>query len=680
MAAIAVLALAACGGGGGGLTPSAGTPGGGSTNPTQSSSAKGTMAITIPSAAALSTRAHRDYISPSTKSAVVSLVTNNKPTQIAEANLTPTSANCSSASGGLQCTIAFIAPPGSDTLQLALYDATGGTGKLLATAEVSVTLTASAVTSVPVSLDGVPSAATVVLGASTLPVGTAGSVSLIVQATDADGNIIVGPGSFTAPIALTITGDTHSTLSLSNASITAPGQATTLSYNGGSNVGSTITPSGSGLTGTAATFAGSGATLSQYQYADTTNDIYLYPEDVAAFNNGTAAFMEEVYRPSLGAYTGIAIASTTGLQKIFVGDTSDQYNVPSLTPTDPGLTVVHGMSESMDDEEFYAYRGVAVNQSTGTVYYSGETTSSSAPNCSGGTEQTGTIGALNPSTGTTKEIVLKGYVGSIRVDSAGNVWWLEDSGYCSLTGDLLASSYGIGELSAGGTVTETPFNSAGLSGINYPSDMSINAAGTTMYIADEGYSTITPVSLSGTPTSDGIVSLTNSKSPYSISTSTADGTTMWYSDNEPFDDYYYGWIPGSLSFATANLSEAAFADPYFFSYTTDYADGSFWIAGDEYGTGVGRVSGLSSTTSVNNYYPSPYNDDDGPEYYSVSAGGGYVWLADDEYQNHTFMQYGAPSAQGLITYNSKRRIGPNVSFPKITRRAPRSRSDHAHHR
>lgn len=642
---------------------------------TSQSNASGKIAITIPSAATLSSRAHRQYISPSTKSTTIALVANGKTTQIAEADLTPTSSGCSATSAGTQCSVSFIAPTGSDTFLMTLYDQTGGKGNVLATANIAATLSAGAVTSVPVSLDGTPTAATVVLGASELPVGTAGSTSVIVQATDADGNIIVGPGSFSSPLALAITGDAHNTLSLSTSSVTAPGQAITLKYNGGSNVGSKITPSGSGLTGTSATFAGSGGTDTLFQYNDPSlipgggGYEYFSPEDVAAGPNGTAAAVINGYGYSYTCscypFDGMGIAAMTaaaGVQTMFVGDTSDYYNPPTAgSVTVPGMTVVHGMSTTLNTDEFTdAYDDIAVG-STGLIYYSGELSSNSAPNCSGGSELTGTLGVLNPSARTATEYPLKGYPGAIKIDSAGNVWFIESEGSCSTTGSLLGSDdYAIGELKAGSsTPIETPFSTAGLSAIVYPIDMSITPDGSQMFIADEDSNVIAKIA-TATLSSPSTVTLTHSLDPYAIATAD-DGTTLWWSDSFSGYEAYYGYVPGTDAFANSSLSEALFPINDFYSYSLTYADGSFWSGQDEEPAGLGRVS-VSGASPVTSYYPTPTIDEDGgQEFYSVSAGGGYVWAADDDYENINAFQYGAQSS-GTITYTSHR-IGSFTAPP-----------------
>lgn len=339
----------------------------------------------------------------------------------------------------------------------------------------------------------------------------------------------------------------------------------------------------------------------------------------------------------------------TGLGVRFTGDTTDPFNPPGVEPTYTGFTVVHGMSAGLDDEDLEAYDDVAMNGNI--VYYSGYFgTNSDAANCPGQTEYTGTLGVLNSTAGTTTEYRLKGYPGPIKVDSTGNVWFIEEPGQCNGTNLIPGNGYALGELpAASGTVIEKPFTTIGLSGISYPSDMSITPDGSKMYIADYSNSTITLVTTASlTPSTP--IALTQSLYPEAIATA-PDGTTAWFSDNEPNENYYYGWIAGSKPFTSASLGEALFPINSFYSYAMAYADGSFWIAGAEYETGIGRLSGASSGTPVAGYYAMPTPDGDGQELVSIAAAGGYVWGVDDEYGNVDVMQYGMPS-NGTVNYSS----------------------------
>jgi hypothetical protein len=690
LAALAAL-LSACGGGGGGSSPIPSSGSGSGTQPAQQQTAPAKMVIYIPPASQQNTHFRPTYISAGTQSMTVGLVNGSSTTSLATINLTTGSPNCTvPAGGGLQCTATVQAPFGTDTFVVSTYSQTNAGGSVLSTGQVQATLTLGATEpTVQLDLDGVPSTVSLVLGTATLPVGNAGSTAVIVQAYDASNNLIIGPGVFANPIVLSITGDTYSTLSISygpsQTNIAAPGQVATLSYNGGTNVGATITASGSGFSPASATFAGSGAVLTIFQYSDTTNNLYGYgPEDVAAFPTGMAGTLagnaavvfDDFYSvPNDADYEGIALAGLTGTKQAFVGDTSDHYNPPaSGSLTIPGVTVVHGMSRTLETEEFYAYDDLAAG-SNGKIYYSGEFATTSAPNCSDEqTEDSGTLGVLDPVAGTTTEYPLEGYPGTIRIDSSGNVWWIEYTGYCGEGSLISGSNYAIGELPAGsGTPIETSFSTAGLSAIGYPNDMSITPNGSIMFIPDGDNATVTMIAtatFSGTP-------VTVTSSAYAPAIATApDGTTAWFGDDESeVDTYYYGWIRGSSipsGFSATNLHEAAFPISYYYSDDMSYADGSFWLAGSNEETGIGRISGLSSSAPQNAYYAMPItgegeDDCNGfQELYSIFAAAGNVWAVDNDCYNIDVMQYGVQSS-GTITYNATHRIGTFVPRRNVRR-------------
>ncbi len=682
LAALAAL-LSACGGGGGGSSPIP-SSGGSGTQPAQTSPAN--LVIVIPPASQQNTHFRPTYISAGTQSMTVGLVTGTSTTPLATVNLTTGSPNCTvPTGGGLQCTATVQAPFGTDTFLVSTYSGLNGGGTLLSTGQVKVTLTSGAAPpTVALSLDGVPHTVSLVLGTTALPVGTAGSTAVIVQASDASGNLIIGPGLFSTPITLTVSGDTYNTLKLSNTSVTSPGQVVTLSYNGNTNVGSTITPTGSGLSGASVSFNATGAVLTLFQYYDATNGVYGYPQDVAAFPTGTpgyageaAVLMELFSTPNDSEYYGIGVASPAGVKQTFVGDTSDPYNLPAPgSLTIPGVIVVHGMSSGLDNEVLDAYDDIAAS-SGAYVFYSGYFTTESGTSCpEEETETSGTIGALNPTNGTTTEHVLLGYPAAIRVDSAGNVWFIESSGDCDEESPLIGGNgYAIGEWKDApiGPVTETLFNAAGLGSIGYPSDMSISADGSAMFIADENKSTISKIKtapFSSLPA----LTLTNSLYPEAIATANdAAQTTAWWSDNDPLDNYFYGYVSGT---AFSTVAEATFPINYFYSFDMSYADGSFWVAGAEDATGIGRVSGLSAGSPVNGYYAMPTSsegDDDCGGYQnvqSISSASGSVWAVDDDCNNFDILQYGEPS-NGTVTYTAVRHIGATN-----TRRNPHPLTSH----
>jgi PQQ-like domain len=168
------------------------------------------------------------YVSPSTQSVSISV---NGGTPVV-ANLSPTSSGCASVSGGTQCTVPMTAPLGSDTFAVSTFDGTNATGNELSTASVTQTIVAGQANTVNVTLDGVVAGIALALQSTPPPEGSAATVGISVMAKDADGNTIVGPGSYENAISLA-DADTSGTTKLSTTTVSAPSAAVTLSYSGG---------------------------------------------------------------------------------------------------------------------------------------------------------------------------------------------------------------------------------------------------------------------------------------------------------------------------------------------------------------------------------------------------------------------------------------------------------------
>ncbi|TAM75474.1 hypothetical protein EPN44_08425 [bacterium] len=164
------------------------------------------------------------YVSSATSSLSISV---NGATAII-ALLTPSSPGCVSSAQGLSCTVGVDAPVGLDTFAVAAMDQSSNT---LSRAVVPATITAGQANTIPLTLDGVVAQIVVTLPSPGPPEGVATSVPVLVTAKDADGNAIVGPGSYDNPITLTDT-DSQGATTLSAASVNAPGAAVTLAYNG----------------------------------------------------------------------------------------------------------------------------------------------------------------------------------------------------------------------------------------------------------------------------------------------------------------------------------------------------------------------------------------------------------------------------------------------------------------
>ncbi len=183
LAALAAL-LSACGGGGGGSSPIPSAGGGAAPAQPAQKTGPANMVIFIPPPSKQNTHFRPNYISAGTQSMTVGLVSGTTTSPLATINLTQSSPNCTvPAGGGLQCTATVQAPFGTDTFSVSTYSLQNGTGNLLSTGQIQETLQFGGTEpTVDVSLNGVPSTVSLVLGTSTLPVGYAGSTSVIVQA------------------------------------------------------------------------------------------------------------------------------------------------------------------------------------------------------------------------------------------------------------------------------------------------------------------------------------------------------------------------------------------------------------------------------------------------------------------------------------------------------------------
>jgi len=176
------------------------------------------------------------YISASTQSISIGVDGTTPPTL---ANLTPSAPNCSSSSGTLTCTVNVPAPVGTDSFSITTYDqavdATGNepsNARALSTAVMSAAIAANAPNNVAITLNGIVAKIVLSVNPGATFVRTAANIALTVNAQDADGNTIVGPGNFSAPITLA-NSDASGATTLSAATIAGPSAtALTIAYNG----------------------------------------------------------------------------------------------------------------------------------------------------------------------------------------------------------------------------------------------------------------------------------------------------------------------------------------------------------------------------------------------------------------------------------------------------------------
>lgn len=158
------------------------------------------------------------YVSPSSAQLSVSVNGGSATTY----GLTPQTPGCSVISGNLTCAFSIAAAPGPDTFALSLLDASG---TVLSRNVVSATLTAGQSTPVNVTLAGVPASVIAIPGKNSAIEGTASPAyhfpglnpqPIELEALDADGNVIIGPGAPTINAPTVSMGSPYATVTSAN--------------------------------------------------------------------------------------------------------------------------------------------------------------------------------------------------------------------------------------------------------------------------------------------------------------------------------------------------------------------------------------------------------------------------------------------------------------------------------
>jgi len=237
---VAVSLLCGCGGSSSHIP--AATPVATASVPTSAAAASVTISVFVPSPTQALARRRSKYVSASTQSVSVA-IDGALPVAI---NVGPTSPQCVAASGGSQCSLSIGAPPGNDSFSVIAWDAPGGAGNVLSRALLAFTVAAGHVNAIPLTLDGVISSVAVTLPVPNPAAGLAVTLPVAVNAYDADGNDIIGPGSYADasgnPVTIALSdSDSSGATTLSATSLTAPATVT-LTYTGVAVSGATIAP------------------------------------------------------------------------------------------------------------------------------------------------------------------------------------------------------------------------------------------------------------------------------------------------------------------------------------------------------------------------------------------------------------------------------------------------------
>ncbi len=235
-----------------------------------------TLRIALPTKTASARVRTPAYVSPATKS--MSIAVNGASP--ADFDLTTGSPNCVTGPAPA-CSATVAAPAGNDTLVVTLYDGAGATGNVLATKTLAQTIAANSTNTISLVLNGVVSSISVSPAAQTVPAGVATSLPVVVNAYDAQNNIIVGPGNYADangnPLTITLaatqttptvqTPYTAGSATLSATTLTGPSTALTITYDGNALLSTQFTATVSGGAGIAPAAATLNVTPAIYEYA-----------------------------------------------------------------------------------------------------------------------------------------------------------------------------------------------------------------------------------------------------------------------------------------------------------------------------------------------------------------------------------------------------------------------------
>ena len=370
VAAVALAALlAGCGGG-------ASTPGlpvqsvtAPAPQPTQQKAQIVSVAFTIivPTASGEAARRVPNYVSASTKSASISVGSG-----------TPVVVNCTAT-----CSGTVNAPVGSDTFSVKLYDATNGSGNVLSTGTLTQTIVANTANSVNVTFNGVVASLQMSAFPTVTP-GTAGSVAVGINALDADGNAIIGPGSYVDangnPVTITLAdSDTSGNSSFSQTTLTAPpASPVMLSYTANFDANPTVTASATGFSSVNATIHFPARTFTALSVSSGSTSTAV--SETLTGTNFVAG--STTITPAAGiTITGISVATSTSLTATFNVGAAAPFGAQNVT-----LTTGNGTSGAQPFS--------VATSGTWDVSLSTDTTAGTPPGTGTGEQTGGTSGDL----------------------------------------------------------------------------------------------------------------------------------------------------------------------------------------------------------------------------------------------------------------------------------------------
>jgi len=235
------------------------------------------------------------YVSTATASVSIKLVGNETVPTIVD--VTP---------GQGPYTVNFRANAGRNSFDFNLYDNTGGTGNLLSTTQVGVTLTAGQANVVPITTLGVP--ASILLQVGSVPsdatplIGASAAPALSVTVKDAAGKIITG--TYNTAITLNSSGVTNGAAVLSTTTVPNDATAVTINYNGATNGVITYSATAGNATSNSVTLTPVGPLV----LSSSTIDILGIGSGLIV----TASQVNGTVGASIGTCTGIATVTPSG--------------------------------------------------------------------------------------------------------------------------------------------------------------------------------------------------------------------------------------------------------------------------------------------------------------------------------------------------------------------------------
>jgi hypothetical protein len=236
--------LGACGGGGGSVMPAqnaSSRPGG---------TASATMTVIVPHATTSSAARRPQYVSTATQS--IAVTPSGGVRQVFA--LTPSSPNCVVVNNGgsnLSCTLKISAPVAqNESLGISTYASTDGTGAALSNATIVANIVSGQNNPLAATLNGIVASLSVAIAPATTTAGTSATVPVTVNALDAAGRTIIGPGGYSDAsgnaISITLTTSDAAKTTLSSGTVSAPGTAVNLAYNGSPTKSLYVSQTGSG--------------------------------------------------------------------------------------------------------------------------------------------------------------------------------------------------------------------------------------------------------------------------------------------------------------------------------------------------------------------------------------------------------------------------------------------------